>query len=84
MASSTKEVAPDMTPQSNMASLVLRRLADVHAFLVGANRHFHAAAVQSAIERIENDAKHLRRAHMRIEALKKALDAEIKARDQSE
>jgi septal ring factor EnvC (AmiA/AmiB activator) len=67
-----------------MASLLLRRLAEAHALLIASNRHYHANAVQAAIERIENDAKNLRRAHLRIESLKKALDAESKIRDQLE
>jgi hypothetical protein len=62
-------------------SILLRRLAEAHALLVASNRHYHANAVQAAIERIENDAKHLRRAKLRITELQKALDAECKTRD---
>jgi hypothetical protein len=60
---------------------LIRRLNEVHALLVSANRQYHAHSVLAAIERIENDAQNLRRAKQRIAKLQEALDAESKTRD---
>jgi hypothetical protein len=64
-----KEMATAMTN-----SILLRRLAEAYNLLIASNRHYHANAVQGAIERIENDTKHLRRAKLRIADLQKTID----------
>jgi hypothetical protein len=63
---------------------LLRRLAEAHDLLRTSDWQYHADTVLAACERIESDAKRLRRAKLRIARLQQALAAECKARDQSE